>query len=100
MSILWSTTFVALLCMTLAIQITSSQCAEAILGRGSPERTYNSYDPEEWKSHVEEQFARSGLQSTLRRISTDIVATALRRNVIAETKRLEPPVRKAVIYQR
>lgn len=78
------------------------QCAEKILGVGSPKPNYQRFrrQPDDWKRVINEQLKHSGLQRTISRLTTDMVVKAQQRILIYEANHMRMLLRKAITEQK
>ncbi|KAH7927606.1 hypothetical protein BV22DRAFT_268537 [Leucogyrophana mollusca] len=74
-------------------------CAEKILGTHEPESTFHNLSFEVWNKAVSDQLTRSGLQSTIKRLVTEMVISSHQRALVEEGSRIAKQIRKAISNQ-
>jgi hypothetical protein len=79
--------------------IPPSQCARTILGVGKPEKTYRTFELEEWKEAVQQESAKSGLPSALRQLTCELVEQKKQKILLSEAKSLHSRILKINIGQ-
>ncbi|TDL23502.1 hypothetical protein BD410DRAFT_787351 [Rickenella mellea] len=75
-------------------------CAEKILGVGDPGPNFAHFSHDDWKRSVEYQLKLSGLQSAIKKLTTDMVLNSQQHSLLLEGERLRRQLHKAVSDQK
>lgn len=76
------------------------QCAERILGVGTPRPNYANYTQDDWIGAIDRQLEYSGLIETIGRLTTDMVKKAQQRALVYEGEQLKRYLHKASAEQK